>query len=488
MPEELSQEELRRAKLRALQEQGADPFGIHRYERSHTAAQVVENCEALEGKTVSVCGRLMTRRGHGKSTFADIQDVSGRLQVYAKLDQLGEERYAAFGDLDIGDIIGVSGEVFKTRSGEVTVGVSEYRLLSKALRPLPEKWHGLQDVEARYRNRYLDLIMNPEAREIFAKRAKMVQAAREFFYSRDFAEVETPILQPLYGGANARPFVTHHNALEMQLYMRIAPELYLKRLVVGGMERVFEIGKAFRNEGLDTLHNPEFTILEAYQAYADYQDMMELVESLVCKMAEAANGRLQFTYKGDDIDLTPPWRRVPLLEAIEEGCGVDFGALKSDEEARKACGDLDIPNIGELSLIELMDKCLDRYVQPKLIQPTFLIDYPVAISPLAKRHPQSPELTARFEPFIGGEECGNAFSELNDPLDQRARFEAQVEAGRGGDEEAHPLDEDFMKALEYGLPPTGGMGVGIDRLTMLLCDKPSIREVVLFPTMRPVQE
>ncbi len=488
MPEELSQEELRRAKLRALQEQGADPFGIHRYERSHTAAQVVENCEALEGKTVSVCGRLMTRRGHGKSTFADIQDVSGRLQVYAKLDQLGEERYAAFGDLDIGDIIGVSGEVFKTRSGEVTVGVSEYRLLSKALRPLPEKWHGLQDVEARYRNRYLDLIMNPEAREIFAKRAKMVQAAREFFYSRDFAEVETPILQPLYGGANARPFVTHHNALEMQLYMRIAPELYLKRLVVGGMERVFEIGKAFRNEGIDTLHNPEFTILEAYQAYADYQDMMELVESLVCKMAEAANGCLQFTYKGDDIDLTPPWRRVPLLEAIEEGCGVDFGALKSDEEARKACGDLDIPNIGELSLIELMDKCLDRYVQPKLIQPTFLIDYPVAISPLAKRHPQSPELTARFEPFIGGEECGNAFSELNDPLDQRARFEAQVEAGRGGDEEAHPLDEDFMKALEYGLPPTGGMGVGIDRLTMLLCDKPSIREVVLFPTMRPVQE
>lgn len=488
MPEELSQEELRRAKLRALQEQGVDPFGIHRYERSHTAAQVVESYEELEAKTVSVCGRLMTRRGHGKSTFADIHDVSGRLQVYAKLDQLGEERYAAFGDLDIGDIIGVSGEVFKTRSGEVTVGVSEYRLLSKALRPLPEKWHGLQDVEARYRNRYLDLIMNPEAREIFAKRAKMVQAAREFFYSRDFAEVETPILQPLYGGANARPFVTHHNALEMQLYMRIAPELYLKRLVVGGMERVFEIGKAFRNEGIDTLHNPEFTILEAYQAYADYQDMMELVESLVCKMAEAANGCLQFTYKGNDIDLTPPWRRVPLLEAIEEGCGVDFGALKSDEEARKACSDLDIPNTGELSLIELMDKCLDRYVQPKLIQPTFLIDYPVAISPLAKRHPQSPELTARFEPFIGGEECGNAFSELNDPLDQRARFEAQVEAGRGGDEEAHPLDEDFMKALEYGLPPTGGMGVGIDRLAMLLCDKPSIREVVLFPTMRPVQE
>mgnify|MGYP002682826847 CR=1 FL=1 len=316
LPEELSQEELRRQKLDQLKQQGADPFSIHRFDRTHLAAQVSEQYEALEGQQVAICGRVMTRRAHGKSTFADVVDGSGRVQVYAKLDQLGEDRYAAFGDLDIGDIIGVRGEVFKTRSGEVTVAISEYALLSKALRPLPEKWHGLQDVETRYRARYLDLIMNPDAREVFEKRARMVQAAREFFYSRSFQEVETPILQPLYGGANARPFTTHHNALEMRLYMRIAPELYLKRLVVGGMERVFEIGKAFRNEGIDTLHNPEFTILEAYQAYADYEDMMELVESLVCRMAQAANGSLQFTYKGNEIDLTPPWRRLPLLQAI----------------------------------------------------------------------------------------------------------------------------------------------------------------------------
>jgi lysyl-tRNA synthetase, class II len=488
LPEELSQEELRLQKLRALQESGRDPFALHTYERTHLAARVVEDFAALEGQEVAVCGRVMTRRSHGKSTFMDVVDDSGKIQVYGRLNDLGEEGYAAFGEVDLGDIIGVRGEVFKTRTEEVTVKVTEWVLLSKALRPLPEKWHGLTDTEARYRQRYLDLIMSPENRDVFNRRARMVQAARELLYGRGFQEVETPILQPLYGGANARPFTTHHNALDMRLYMRIAPELYLKRLVVGGMERVFEIGKCFRNEGTDSHHNPEFTILEAYQAYTDYQGMMELVEALVCAMGMAANGSLQFTYRGQSVDLTPPWRRVTMFDAIREATGVDFATLATDAEAQAACAGLALGDVEGMSLAQLMGETFDRFVQPALMQPTFVTDYPVPISPLAKRLPGNPALTARFEPFMGGEEIGNAFSELNDPLDQRARFEAQMEAGRGGDEEAHPLDEDFLRALEHGLPPTGGMGLGIDRLTMLLCDRPSIREVVLFPTLRPERE
>lgn len=484
MPDELSQEEVRLKKLQELQASGRDPFSIHKCDRTHLARGVVERFAELEGKHVAVCGRVMTRRAHGKSTFVDIVDGSGKIQAYAKLNELGEDSYAQFGDLDLGDIIAASGEVFRTRTEEVTVKVQQWSLLAKALRPLPEKWHGLQDVEARYRQRYLDLIMNPETREVFEKRARMIQAARQFFYERSFQEVETPILQPLYGGANARPFTTHHNTLDMTLYMRIAPELYLKRLVVGGIERVFEIGRVFRNEGIDTRHNPEYTLLEAYQAYADYEDMMELVESLVCAMAQAANGSLQFTYDGHEIDLTPPWRRLALFEAIEEATGVDFGSIRTDDEAREACKDLGLSDVEDESLAGLMDRAFDTSVQPKLIEPTFIVDYPVAISPLAKRKPQAPELTARFEPFIGGHECGNAFSELNDPLDQRRRFEAQVEAREAGDEEAHPLDEDFVRALEYGLAPTGGIGLGIDRLVMLLCDRPSIREVILFPVLR----
>lgn len=485
MSEELGQGQLRLQKLSALQESGNDPFAIHRFDRTHLATPIVENFGELEGKSVAVCGRLMAKRGHGKATFADLVDTSGRIQLFANLDGLGETNLRAFQDLDLGDIIGVQGEVFRTKAGEISVRIVEWTLLAKALHPLPEKFHGLSDTETRYRKRYLDLIMNPDSREVFSKRTRMIQAARELFYSRDFMEVETPILQPLYGGANARPFTTYHNALGMTLYMRIAPELYLKRLVVGGMERVFEIGRVFRNEGIDTRHNPEFTILEAYQAYTDYEGMMELVESLVCAMAKAANGSLKFTYQGIEIDLTPPWRRWKLFDAVREMSGVDFAAFETDEEARAACENLRLGDVSEATYAELLNKAFDHYVQPQLLQPTFITDYPVIISPLAKRKQDEPRLTARFEPFIGGQEVGNAFSELNDPLDQRWRFEQQVAAGRGGDEEAHPLDEDFLTALEYGLPPTGGLGLGVDRLVMLLCDRPSIREVVLFPVLKP---
>lgn len=484
LPEELTQEQQRLQKLQAMMEAGRNPFDIHKYPRTHTAAEAVAAYQEPAGPTVSVCGRLMTRRGHGKTTFADLFDASGKIQVYARRDDMGEESYRQFQDLDLGDILGVTGPLFVTRSGEVTVKVEEWQLLSKALRPLPEKWHGLQDVETRYRQRYLDLLMNPEVRALFEKRSRIITAARTLLCERGFHEVETPVLQPLYGGAKARPFITHHNALDMQLYMRIAPELYLKRLVVGGMERVFEIGKMFRNEGVDTRHNPEFTMMEVYQAYADYEDMMELTESLICAMAQAANGCLQCTYGEHEIDLTPPWRRVGLIDSIRGATGVDFAALKTDAEARAACAGLEFAVNPEDTLAELMDRAFDHYVQPTLIQPTFVMDYPVAISPLAKRKPGSADITARFEAFIGAEECGNAFSELNDPLEQRQRFEEQVRERQKGDHEAHPFDEDYVRALEYGLPPTGGLGIGIDRVTMLLCNRQSIREVVLFPLMR----
>ena len=487
MSDETGQEAGRLSKLQELQRSGRDPFSVHNYSRTHTAEQLAEGYEQLEGTDVAVCGRLMARREHGKSMFVDVVDVSGRIQVYAKLDELGEEAFAGFRDLDLGDIIGARGELFRTRSEEVTVRAKEWTLLAKCLHPLPETWHGLQDVEMRYRQRHLDLMVSPETRELFAKRARIMQATREFLCGRDFHEVETPVLQPLYGGANARPFTTHHNALDMKLYMRIAPELYLKRLVVGGMERVFEVAKVFRNEGIDTSHSPEYTLLEAYQAYTDYEGMMELIESLVCAMAQAANGSLQFTFDGNEIDLTPPWKRITLLGAIQEATGVDVSQIETDDEAREACTRLGLGEVEGDALPYLIDKAFDRHVQPGLIQPTFVVDYPLAISPLAKRKPGEPQLAARFEPFIGGAECGNAFSELNDPVDQRQRFEAQAEAKQAGDDEAHPLDEDFIRTLEYAMPPTGGLGLGMDRLVMLLCDKQSIREVILFPVMRPVQ-
>ncbi len=483
------QESIRREKLAALREAGQDPFAQHRYERTHTGAQVQEAGDAIVGQTVAVCGRLQARRGHGKAVFADLFDESGKVQVYAKLDVLGEDRFAAFSDLDLGDILGLRGEVFRTRSEELTVRVDEFTLLAKALRPLPEKFHGLHDPEIRYRQRYLDLISEPQVREIFRARAKLIQAFRQYLTEREFLEVETPILQPIYGGAAARPFTTHHNALDMNLYLRIAPELYLKRLLVGGFERVFEIGRMFRNEGIDTRHNPEFTMMEVYQAYSDVTGMMDLVEGLVGAACLALHGGMKFTYRGQEIDVTPPWRRLPLLEAIRECSGLDFGAIPDAETARKLAAEakLDLGNTVALGRWEIADKLFDRYVQPGLIQPTFVTDYPVAISPLAKRRQDEPDLTARFEPFVGGEEIGNAFSELNDPEDQKARFEEQVRARQEGDVEAHPMDEDYVTALEYGMPPAGGLGLGIDRLVMLLTDQPNLREVLLFPLLRAAE-
>jgi len=484
------QERVRREKLERLRAAGRDPFLQHGYRRTHTAGELEANAEGLLGQNVAVCGRLQARRGHGKAVFADLADESGRIQIYARLDDLGEEEFAVFADLDLGDILGARGELFRTRTGELTVRVSEFVLLAKALRPLPEKFHGLHDPEIRYRQRYLDLIAQPKVRQIFRARTALIQAFRTYLCERGFLEVETPILQPLYGGAAARPFTTYHNALDMNLYLRIAPELYLKRLLVGGFERVFEIGRMFRNEGIDTRHNPEFTMIEIYQAYADANGMMELVEGLVEAACRALHGGLRFTYRGNEIDVTPPWRRVPLLEAIREASGLDFGAIPDAATARRLVAekDLDVGNVSALGLWEIADKIFDRYVQPSLIQPTFVTDYPVAISPLAKRKPDNPELAARFEPFLGGEEIGNAFSELNDPDDQRARFEQQLRARQEGDLEAHPMDEDYLTALEYGMPPAGGLGLGIDRLAMVLTDQPNLREVILFPLLRPLSE
>lgn len=482
------QRQQRLNKLESLQAQGRDPFAHHRYQRSHIAAQIEAEFGSLEGESVAVCGRVVAVRTHGKSIFADLQDASGTIQLYARLDVLGEEKFQQFSQLDLGDIIGVSGEVFRTRTGEMSVRVEDFALLAKALRPLPEKFHGLQDTELRYRQRYLDLLVNAEVQQIFRQRTLIIQAARGHLTERGFLEVTTPVLQPLYGGAAARPFTTYHNALDMKLYMRIAPELYLKRLIVGGLERVFEIGPVFRNEGIDTRHNPEFTILEVYQAYADYEDMMALTEELVGAMCQAVHGKLQFTYQGHHIDLTPPWPRRPLLDLIAEHTGVDFPCTGRAEEAREAATDLDLGDTSEATREQIIDKAFARYVQPHLIQPMFVTDYPVEMSPLAKRKPDEPHLTARFEPFIAGEEVGNAFSELNDPLDQRVRFEEQIRAREAGALETHPLDEDFLLALEHGMPPTGGLGLGLDRLVMLLTDQPNLREVMLFPLLRRATE
>ncbi|MFA0746424.1 lysine--tRNA ligase [Fervidibacter sp.] len=476
----------RLSKLLRWREKGIDPFAITKFERSHLAAEIVSSYETLQGQTVRVAGRLTAFREHGKLTFADLVDSSGRIQLLVRLNNIGEEAYRQFGELDTGDIIGVEGIVTKTRTGEVSVEVSKFWILAKALRPIPEKWHGLRDVEVRYRQRYLDLIANPEVREIFVKRSRIIQAIRRFLDERGFIEVETPILQPVYGGALARPFITHHNALDMDLYLRIAPELYLKRLIVGGFDKVYEIGRNFRNEGVDARHNPEFTMLEAYQAYADYHDIMRLTEELVAYVAQSVLGTTTIVYQGHTIDLTPPWRRVSLMDALKEATGIDFREFRGDDEKTRQIG-------RELGLSveptdhwgRVLDEALKKKVVPTLIQPTFLIDYPVEISPLAKRKPDDPTMTERFQGFIGGLEIANAFSELNDPLDQRERFEMQQRLRERGDMEAHPLDWDFVRALEYGMPPTGGLGVGIDRLTMLLTNSSSIREVILFPLLRP---
>ncbi len=484
MSEQIDQREVRLQKLAALRERGEDPFARTGYDRTHSAAELVENFDELEGQEVAVAGRLIALREHGKSAFADLQDASGTIQLFMRQNNLGEDGLAQFVDLDIGDIIGVRGALMKTRSGEVSVEGAEFTLLAKSLRPLPEKFHGLRDPELRYRQRYLDLIVNEESRELLRKRSRMVARLRQVMDERGFMEFQTPILQPIYGGANARPFTTHHNALDMTLYMRIAPELYLKRLLVGGFEKIYEIGPMFRNEGVDARHNPEFTMIEAYQAYGDWEDMMELMEAIVVALADEVCGGTTFTYRDHQIDVSPPFDRVKLLESVAEATGVDFSRLQTDEEAREACSELDLGNTEADSWGSLLEKCFDRYVQPDLVQPTFVTEYPTRISPLAKAMPDRPELTYRFELFMGTEEVGNAFTELNDPIDQKARFEAQAAARAAGDEEAHPVDEDFVTALEHGMPPAGGMGMGIGRLAMLLMDAPNLREVIAFPLLR----
>ncbi len=472
----------RQAKLTRWRERGVDPYG-GRYERTHLTAHICENFQELEGRTVRIAGRLMALRNHGKVVFADLQDGGGRIQICARQDVLRDFQW--FCDLDLGDVIGVEGSVFRTRRGEITVEVRDFRLLAKALRPLPEKWHGLKDVDLRYRQRYLDLLVNPEVRQTFLTRSRAIAAIRRFLDERGFLEVETPMMHPLPGGAAARPFVTHHNALDMTLYLRIAPELYLKRLVVGGLEKVYELGRAFRNEGISTRHNPEFTILEVYQAYADYTDMMRLTEELFTEVALQVRGSLKVDFLGHRIDLTPPWPRVSLPQALAEHAGVRLEDLADDQEARATARRLGLDVEDGATAGQVLEELVDVFVQPRLVQPTFLLDHPVTISPLARRKAGNPMLTDRFELIIGGWEFANAFSELNDPDDQRARFEAQLRERQKGNEEAHALDEDYLLALEYGLPPCGGLGIGVDRLAMLLSGVPSVRDVILFPLMRP---
>ena len=486
--EDLSQLlQIRRDKLKQLQESGNDPFTVTRYAADNDSANIKENFDALEGQEVSVAGRLMSKRGMGKVSFCDLQDKSGRIQLYARKDEMDEEEYNRFKKYDIGDIVGVKGIVFRTQRGEMSVRVVTVTLLSKSLLPLPEKFHGLTNTELRYRQRYVDLIVNPEVKRNFVIRSQFIKHVRDFMDGRGFMEVETPVLNTISGGATARPFITHHNTLDIDMYMRIATELPLKRLIVGGMDRVYEIGRIFRNEGMDPKHNPEFTTIELYQAYADFNDMMDLFEDLLSSAAQKILGTYQVRWQGEDIDLTPGWPRMPMHEAVKQYCGIDFMSISSDEEAVAAARSIgvELPETADKTWGNALYECFDQRVEEKLIQPTFITMHPVDVSPLAKRSPKDPRLTERFELFICHSEMGNAFSELNDPIDQRQRFQKQVELRDKGDDEAGMMDEDFLTALEYGLPPTGGLGIGIDRCVMLLTGADSIREVILFPTMKP---
>jgi lysyl-tRNA synthetase class 2 len=474
---------VRRQKLDKLRALGLEPFG-GRFETTHHAREITGRFDELNGSSVAVAGRIMAVRTHGKASFLDLQDLTGRIQVYARVDEIGPELYGVVAGCDIGDFAGVRGQVFKTRRGEVSVAADEFVFLTKSLRPLPEKWHGLRDVDLRYRQRYVDLVVNPEVRDTFIARSRIIASVRRFLDARGFLEVETPIMQSVAGGGAARPFTTYHNALDMPLYLRIALELYLKRLIVGGLERVYEIGRNFRNEGISTKHNPEFTMLELYQAYADYEDIMRLTEELVAAVATELRGSPVIAYQGQTIDLTPPWPRVRLREAILQGTGVDIAAIRTDADARSVVEKLGLKLAKPPTVAVVIDKLLET-IEAGLAGPVFLYDYPVVVSPLAKRHRDDPTLTYRFEAFVGGRELANAFSELNDPFDQRERFEEQQREREKGDDEAHPMDEDFLLALEYGMPPTGGLGIGVDRLVMLLTDAGSIRDVILFPLMRP---
>lgn len=481
------QMQVRIDKMHKIEEHGWKPFG-YRFLYTHRAADIAAQFDELSEKEteVKMAGRIMAIRGHGKTCFMDMQDKTGRIQVYVRKDVIGEGNYALIKLMDIGDTVGITGTAFRTHMGELSIKANSVEMLSKSLRPLPEKWHGLKDVETRYRQRYVDLIVNPEVRDTFVKRSQIIRSVREVLDSHDFLEVETPILNTIAGGAAARPFISYHNALDMQVYMRIAPELYLKRLIVGGMDRVYEMGRVFRNEGIDNRHNPEFTSVEIYQAFADYRDMMDLTEEVVVKTAEKVLGTTTINYEGTTIELASPWKRMSMIEAVKEYSGKDFTDVTDLEEARAIAKELNVAIEPSFGIGKIINACFEEYVEDKLIQPTFITGHPKEISPLAKSNPENPEITDRFEAYIYGREICNGFTELNDPIDQKERFLKQVEERANGDEEANMMDEDFVNALEYGLPPTGGLGIGIDRLVMFLTNSSTIRDVLFFPTMKPL--
>ena len=484
-PQYSEQEQIRRAKLAKYCEEGRDPYTITRFDRTHTSAEVLSNFDALEGKTVRIAGRMMSRRIMGKASFVHMMDGEGQIQAYVRREDVGEDVYADFKTMDIGDILGVEGVVFRTKTGEVSVHATSLTLLSKSLRVLPEKWNGLRDQDMRYRQRYVDTIVNPEVKDTFIKRSQILKALREFLDAKGFLEVDTPVLQTIEIGANSRSFVTHHNALDIPMYLRIETELYLKRLIVGGFDKVYEVGRIFRNEGMDTRHNPEFTSIELYQAYADYKEIMDLVEEMYIYVTKKVCGTLKIQYQGKEINMEGPWMRLTMAEAVKKYSGMDYYAWESDEQARRECEARGVHVEPNAVKGECLEACFDEFVEPNLIQPTFITDYPVAISPLAKRKKDEPDMTERFEFFANCSELGNAFSELNDPIDQRGRFESQAAAKRAQGLHAD-VDEDYLCALEYGMPPTGGLGFGVDRLVMLLTDSASIRDVLLFPTMKPL--
>ena len=480
---------VRREKLERLKEEGKNPFEITKFNRTHTSKQIIDNYDELEGKDVTIAGRIIAKRIMGKASFVHIQDSEGKIQSYVSINDLGEESYKAFKEDDIGDIVGITGFVFKTRTEEISIHAKELVLLSKSLRPLPEKFHGLKDTDLRYRQRYVDLIVNPEVKETFLTRIKILKEIKNILDEKGYLEVETPVLNTIPGGAAARPFITHHNTLDIDMYLRIANELYLKRLIVGGFDKVYEMGRMFRNEGMDFKHNPEYTSIELYSAYEDYKDMMDVAEEIVSKVSEKILGTTKINYQGQEIDLSPNWKRISMIDAIKEVTGVDFNKINTDEEAMDAAKKLEVEiDPIKTSRGDIINQVFEAKVEETLIQPTFICDYPVEVSPLTKRKVDDPRLTERFELFIGGREYANAYSELNDPIDQYERFLNQVKQREAGDDEANMMDEDFVNALEIGMPPTGGMGIGIDRLIMLLTNQPSIRDVLLFPTMKPLSD
>ena len=483
------QESLRREKLVKLQEEGKDPFDVYKVKRTHSSKQVKDNFEELEGKEVTVAGRIMSKRGQGKVVFSDIYDRDGKIQLFIKIDEVGEEALKQYKTNDLGDWVAATGEVFKTKTGEVSVKVKTVELISKSLKPLPEKWHGLKDPDLRYRQREVDIITNPEVKDTFIKRSQIISGIRSFLDNRGFLEVETPMLATIAGGASARPFITHHNTLDLDMFLRIAPELYLKRCIVAGFEKVYELGRTFRNEGMSVRHNPEFTMIELYQAFADYNDMMELTENMVAEVCKKVNGTTKVTYQGTEIDFMPPWRRITMVDAVKEYAGVDYNEFKSDADAQAVAKEKNLEFSKPLNTVtkgEVLNALYEEFCEEHMIQPTFIIDYPVEISPLTKKKRGNEMFTERFEGFVFGRELCNAYSELNDPIVQRERFAQQEKERELGDDEAYMIDEEFMSALETGMPPTGGLGIGIDRLIMFLTDSASIRDVILFPTMKPL--